>query len=605
MLDECKGALLEEVLYSFALLVLRNATKARETTEYELACSDQLDSQQSNRLLPLILAYRSSLQQQILQRQIIRRDAEAYTHLLSKRQASIKHRRAALAGLSDPVHNVRPNILTGKVRNSWSGDDRWAELINNGSIQYEDSLLNSPFEIGWQNLQKGLNTELGRPTSLLDDLTARITKHEIRLKGWKAFQVSLERSQGRIEQKSTRRPPALEKVPATVQLDKHQMLQIASQIAPEHLLLRSTPSRSSHRALLASMRADLAALSQPKASTITGTTQFTKVARSPKKPTGIHSMPPSPIAEVIVHVSPEVAGRLEIDMFTSPTQALVYDTGDLHTPLPRAGNDNIQVGDWDLRRLGRLHASAGLHNELPSEGDSHESQVHESVLGQSLFLQNNEQSIIPTTCDQTESSQAGVARTIIFNKHQNPQIPPETPTRKMAAPKKGETELHKLQPQELPHCPEQDMDPLKVNTYQLPARDVHMRNMAPPPTLLERTRQSMSLLPNPAGPGRDHHSRKSVSLRQPRTSQNFPVNQFETPREKRTQDMSVYRTKSPHPDSSNQRDQSLDDEDDYASVFKSRPKIALSPALSPDRSGFGLDSMLEEELADLTLSGYD
>lgn len=313
----------------------------------------------------------------------------------------------------------------------------------------------------------------------------------------------------------------------------------------------------------------------------------------------------SPRLEVILPVSLQMAGRLETDKLTSPQRSLARDAPELHATLPRANDGDIQFGARDWRRLDRSQAFAGLHNDLPSTGDSHESQVHKSVLGQSLFVSNHERSIIPGSCDQTESSQPEAARTISFNKDQSPQSLPETPTRNISAPENGETGLHKLQPPELTHRPEQHGDPLKGNSDQLPARDVLVRNIAPPTTLLERTRQSMSLLPNPAGPGRDHHSRKSVSSIQARTSQNFPVNQFETPRGKRTQGISAYRTKSPHPDSSTQRDQSFDDEGDYASIFKSRPKIALSPALSPNRSGFGLDSMLEEELADLTLTGDD
>lgn len=84
-------------------------------------------------------------------------------------------------------------------------------------------------------------------------------------------------------------------------------------------------------------------------------------------------------------------------------------------------------------------------------------------------------------------------------------------------------------------------------------------------TLAERTRKSMSLIqprntepPQEQPAPRRHQSRKS-----------FPVNPFETP-----QKQEPSRTPTP-------RDELFSDEIDYASVFKSRPRIAQSPINSP------------------------
>ncbi|KAF4291382.1 hypothetical protein KXX16_001459 [Aspergillus fumigatus] len=82
-------------------------------------------------------------------------------------------------------------------------------------------------------------------------------------------------------------------------------------------------------------------------------------------------------------------------------------------------------------------------------------------------------------------------------------------------------------------------------------------------TLVERTRKSMSLLPPPSSrpPQQPRRSRKSrVSL---------PVNQFETPE------------KLPQTRASTPRDELFEEEADYNSVFKSRPRVALSPIASP------------------------
>ncbi|KAN0079095.1 HAUS augmin-like complex subunit 6 N-terminus domain containing protein [Elaphomyces granulatus] len=89
--------------------------------------------------------------------------------------------------------------------------------------------------------------------------------------------------------------------------------------------------------------------------------------------------------------------------------------------------------------------------------------------------------------------------------------------------------------------------------------------------LLERTRQSMSLLP----PQPTSRPRKSVTSQLPRLSQQFPVNQFET---RRTSSCGSVSDRS---GATTPRDDLFSEDADYASVFKSRPRIATSPHCSP------------------------
>lgn len=92
-----------------------------------------------------------------------------------------------------------------------------------------------------------------------------------------------------------------------------------------------------------------------------------------------------------------------------------------------------------------------------------------------------------------------------------------------------------------------------------------------PATLVERTRQSMSLLQPQSKPQarKPSSSRKSSEARQ-----SYPVNQFETP-SKQTEN------RPSRSGASTPRDKLFSDDADYASVFKSRPRIATSPLFSP------------------------
>lgn len=115
-------------------------------------------------------------------------------------------------------------------------------------------------------------------------------------------------------------------------------------------------------------------------------------------------------------------------------------------------------------------------------------------------------------------------------------------------------------------------------------------------TLLERTRQSMSLLP----PQPTTRSRQSLAARrQTRQSQGFPINQFETPPKEQRQVPSQSGASTP-------RDEIFSDEADYASVFKSRPRVMQSPLMSP-AVHVGLDGSQgmydEDEGSGLDLAG--
>ncbi|EAU37859.1 conserved hypothetical protein [Aspergillus terreus NIH2624] len=133
-----------------------------------------------------------------------------------------------------------------------------------------------------------------------------------------------------------------------------------------------------------------------------------------------------------------------------------------------------------------------------------------------------------------------------------------------------------------------------------PEQDIHQprRN---PAALVERTRKSMSLLPPPNPNPRP--PRESLGPRRPRAS--FPVNQFETPEKQHPHAYDISRASTP-------RDELFEEEAEYSSVFKSRPRVAHSPLASPavhvdPIEDFGLDAGagshdLEDEMVDSPLA---
>ncbi|KAF2196079.1 hypothetical protein GQ43DRAFT_476641 [Delitschia confertaspora ATCC 74209] len=95
-------------------------------------------------------------------------------------------------------------------------------------------------------------------------------------------------------------------------------------------------------------------------------------------------------------------------------------------------------------------------------------------------------------------------------------------------------------------------------------------------TLLERTRVSMAAM---SSRPRDPERRKSRSSRSRHRESLFPVNQFETPRSAKViKSLEVSRERSRD---TTPKEELFSDDVDYEKVFKSRPKIALSPVFSP------------------------
>ena len=123
---------------------------------------------------------------------------------------------------------------------------------------------------------------------------------------------------------------------------------------------------------------------------------------------------------------------------------------------------------------------------------------------------------------------------------------------------------------------------LQLNTYpseeiltlilsdQIPLPSLPKETEDTKATLLERTRRSMSLLP-----AQPRDTRKSVNKH--RKSKQFPTNQFETPRKQLPIPEDLEDMTPP--------EKLFSQDADYASVFKSRPKIAMSPTASPAPEG--------------------
>ncbi|KKY21495.1 hypothetical protein UCRPC4_g03599 [Phaeomoniella chlamydospora] len=196
MLDECKGEKFEEVLSSFAMAVLRKVTLQSHSghdrmMNIALAPANKLPLSRKDLLLPMMIAQTYGIRRTLQEMSDIHEDHIEQQKGLSDTQATI------LASLKD-LHQQKEAIfrmseseqaeaerLVSLFEASWDGDPNWLKEI-----------LEAPSarRVGRDTLKRhGLvdETPISHTTSLLEDLESRIASHRSRLRSWRNFQRSI------------------------------------------------------------------------------------------------------------------------------------------------------------------------------------------------------------------------------------------------------------------------------------------------------------------------------------------------------------------------------------------------------------------------------
>ncbi|EAS29394.3 uncharacterized protein CIMG_08140 [Coccidioides immitis RS] len=464
MLDDCKSERFEEILASFSTAVLRKSllpSQARSIA-IDLATAQQLTACDQSNILPLILAYRSSLSSTINERKSLgcfyanlNQHLHAKADELSKRSPS--GARSLLA--ADKVEHTRRNIIS-----AWYGSGDWAKAILDGGLQVDlDPLL----ELDFSRLRlvaktDGLDSVRSRRSSdLLADLDKRIAQQKSKLQKWREFRRTLtedEPDATRTEAHSQNRVLAFR---------DHQKLTVASLAQIGQVAQNPNAQNPDYKTLLADFHESLA--------------KFKLGAKLPDRRWKVESPIHQDREEERVHDGEE-------------ERAMAYKSDQAPS----------------------LQLPTRLREMEPSVGSK-------SVgLSRDVSMQN--------ASPPMEMSPAQIAEAAASQSYQSQEPNPHD------------------------------------HTHDISERANHIGF-----TLVERTRLSMSRLSVPEARPRQSLGKSRVS----RHSQSFPINQFETPDNKQRQKQGQ-RSGATTP-----RDELFSEDADYASVFKSRPKIATSPVGSP------------------------
>ena len=616
--DDCKGERFQELLLSFSTLVLRKVLAAgqgrRPCLAARLATAKTVTAKEQRSLLPLAVAHRASLTAILHKKKDLRERYQKFGRILNAKEQELDRRFEAVVSTQDLLDkNPIPDQTVARVsklfEKNWQGDRKPVEVITQGEAQgMKDSLLDKPFSETWLQVSAG-TFDGATGTSwqgLLQDLEERVANQEARSTDWRKFRDAMKTD----EQVTSVTDNTTSRLIQTRSKDTDHQEQRDLVFSP-----RKSPRKSDWKA------GEEASPTHPKPSRKENTQDELRERDrvfSPRK-----SM--WPVEDLEAEISP---AHSRASLKQNETENVATQKGNLDDGTGRVARSQlfeIHKGDTTV-----------TSPHISSEDDTDESGFSEISDGQLYSIEPldqeggtiknprqysypNEVSSIPNNEKvEPESSETRVSDTPrpsdhprkLFTKKSSPAASDDDDSC-ISYLQVGGIQENRIEPQ----SPDEDdklaeqIVSMTINAAPTPAKPkaslmertrqsmafaspVGLQNLLPegpapspfppilskpphlttdpsaPRTLLERTRQSISLVPSkPKG------SRKSMLDR--RTSKPYPTNQFETPKRQ------LHRVTELTPP-----EELFSPGAGYDSVFKSRPKIALSPNPSPKSDEF-------------------
>ncbi|KAK4033034.1 HAUS augmin-like complex subunit 6 N-terminus-domain-containing protein [Parachaetomium inaequale] len=201
MLDECKGERLEEVLAVFSSAVLKRLVAERQLNGWghpalaqTLALENRGYSGERTELTALVLAHKVSLRRMLDEKNAARTRFREFSDLLTSKEKEIARKReqaeaAKRSGRGKAVTDDQKREVWRIVRNNWTGDERWMEaLLYGDSKSRKDGVLTAPYDRVWRRVQSGRLDELEDTSAgLLHQLDSRVRGQQERLEKWQGF----------------------------------------------------------------------------------------------------------------------------------------------------------------------------------------------------------------------------------------------------------------------------------------------------------------------------------------------------------------------------------------------------------------------------------
>ena len=553
MFDDCKGEKLQDLLASFSTLVLQKVlTDVKGGTASiasRFAVAKRFTEEEHRSLLPLAIAHRASLQAILRRKRDLRTRYQGFGEILNSKEQELDQKFAAIVKTQEFLDvNPIPDHIVSRVskllEKHWRGDERLLDTIMRGKEPgLNDSLLDRPFSKTWSEISEvacNEPTEL-RAHGLLEDLENRVASQEARLKQWEEFKEAM---------RSDFKPPANQNRPSPTmtRARKHD------------------PDLQKQRDLVFSPR------KSPRKSGWGMQIDENRMSSLPPMPTTSDNdqLLSSPLSKkTIISTHGDASSRAVGDKETRRT-SLASD----QSPLDQSDQSGFsEISNGNMQYMNLSNGTGPYQDSSPLAAYAQNRNVNGSSRKDSATADSISPESSNIIRERTKPDEDELLADQIISMTLNAAPTPVKPkfslmerTRQSIMASSTPTHLQIFTQEEEESLPRQSL-PNISETHQPPNLDHD--DYHPPQTLVDRTRQSISLIP----PSKQHPSRQYDR----RISKIYPTNQFETPR-KQVQARQIKEIKTPPEDL-------FSPEAGYESVFKSRPKVGASPIASPEEQG--------------------
>ncbi|KAI4851233.1 hypothetical protein E4T44_02256 [Aureobasidium sp. EXF-8845] len=203
MLDDCKGDKFEEILLLFSAAVVRKqmlSTRRKQPSSIgrNIAVAKNIDKRELNTIAPLSLAYRASLVKNIQGRATMKLTLDQFRTSLYEKSNDYHQRHLALLELQErTTENISSEIgklIKRELRQNWVGSIEGCDALLAGSkLASSDASMDSSFDDLWQHFRQGTTpSALPETLSLFETLQSRADEQNDRLRLWKTYREVFE-----------------------------------------------------------------------------------------------------------------------------------------------------------------------------------------------------------------------------------------------------------------------------------------------------------------------------------------------------------------------------------------------------------------------------
>ncbi|KAL8951037.1 MAG: hypothetical protein Q9222_002962 [Ikaeria aurantiellina] len=543
--DECKGDKLEELLASFSTIVLQQTVRTRHGNKLniagQLATSQRIQTHDQKSLLPLAIAHQGALRALLRRKEQLKARYANLQKILDAKEQELLEKVDDLARVdqdlpSEAVSNRAMQDIRQHFDRNWEADNQWAGTIMEGDKRdTSDSLLDAPFHTIWGHVEDDTIQAIGvaAEQGLLEKFNHQIRDQQSRLQRWQKVQQGLiderpkspKKSKGQTTPFGSRTPQSplkfgyVEKIQRTDSIDKTLIAPMSK--APDFVPddhLESNVHESFETLPTLQEKGDQAHPTYYETSNLNHT------------------------------VTQDEEVDSAIDMVLYDQTIRTSNSSPQNTPLGKILSENNKFRPDQSRPTQDqdVHLNTAIMQDHPaSPGIS----VPRSAASADF------PDGCPDSCPDEKGPLVKHSASSTQQDH-SPSLKRTTSLMERTRQSMAFSRLETLLPDSAIHSSPSPEHQSGRQPEQEAAECI-------PTSLTERTRRSISLAPVP-----------SISHKRPhnyRQSKPFPRNQFETPK-KQLEDVKE----------ATPPEILFSPEAEYASVFKSRPKVATSPNLSPD-----------------------